>query len=165
MRVYINSACPVTITWPCSSMHPPEMSLAILGHVAEGLDNLRHKPGGIIYRSGRHKHLQNTHLSSTGVHFFLRVSQHSLKTCVADERDSNIRFSKSVFFLLKLVVPSPLIHTLKYFHNLLRFHWAYKKKSACINHRDFWISKISVFWNTAIKFCIKKFKIPILKTV
>ena len=26
-------------------------------------------------------------------------------------------------FFHKLVVPSPLIHTLKYFHHLLRFHW------------------------------------------
>ena len=38
------------------------------------------------------------------------------------ERDSSVRFLNSVFFLHKLAVHSPLIHTLNYFHHLLRFH-------------------------------------------
>ena len=47
-------------------------------------------------------------------------------------------------FFQKLVVPSPLIHTLKYFHHLLRFHRViglWRKKSACIKHGSFWISR------------------------
>ena len=39
-----------------------------------------------------------------------------------------MRFS----FFHKLVVPSPLIHTLKYFHHLLRFHWVIGLKKICV---------------------------------
>ena len=69
-----------------------------------------------------------------------------------------------------MVVPSPLIHTLKYFHHLLRFHRVIGlKKNICgyktrkfLNlhvsiHGYFWIS---VYWNTEIQkyeqFCLTK---------
>jgi len=83
-------------------------------------------------------------------------------------------------------VPSPLIHTLKYFHHLLRFHWVIGPlKNICVHkHINFWISVyqytdifespcietrrlkyfgvfwISVYWNTEIRkyeqFCLTK---------
>ena len=68
-----------------------------------------------------------------------------------------MRFSNSVFFI-NFVVPSPLIHTLKYFYHLLRFHGVIGllKKSAFLEflnlhdsiHGDFWIS---VYWDTKIQ--------------
>ena len=91
-----------------------------------------------------------------------------------------MRFSNSCFFSHKLVVPSPLIHTLKYFHNLLQFYrvigqflnlhvsiqgyfWISEywntqiKKFLCFIHGDFWIS---VFQNMEIgkyeQFCLTK---------
>ena len=70
-----------------------------------------------------------------------------------------MRFSSSVF-LHKLVVPSPLIHTLKCFHHLLRFHQVIGLKKNCVYktrkflnlhvsiHGYFWIS---VYWNTKLQ--------------
>ena len=64
-------------------------------------------------------------------------------------------------FFHKLVVPSPLIHTLQCFHHLLRFHRVIGlKKKICLYktrkflnlhdsiHGYFWIS---VYWNTKIQ--------------
>jgi len=49
-------------------------------------------------------------------------------------------FDFRTLFFHKLVVPSPLIHTLKYLHNLLRFH---RVIGLLKKYED---SKISVFY-------------------
>jgi len=57
------------------------------------------------------------------------------------KRDISMRFWTLFFHTLVVPVPSPLIHTLKYFHHLLWFHWVIflKKKLACIKHGSFLI--------------------------
>ena len=64
-------------------------------------------------------------------------------------------------FILRKRPPSPDSQLLKYEDSKISVFkpWRFLNLHV-LKHGD---SKISMFWNTATKFCIKKFKIPILK--